>query len=124
MKRNRLFAFMLIVIGVAFTCSMLTIPNALAKEKIKIGGIVDLTGPTNDIGVPWAEGVVDYFDKINRAGGINGRLIDYFAIDYQYKLPQAMAAYKRLVHRLISSAVDFGNLTFQPLGFSRFSFRL
>jgi len=28
-----------------------------------------------------------------------------------------------LVHRLISSAVDFGNLTFQPLGFSRFSFR-
>jgi len=29
-----------------------------------------------------------------------------------------------LVHRLISSAVDFGNLTFQPLGFSRFSFRL
>ncbi len=29
----------------------------------------------------------------------------------------------QLVHRLISSAVDFGNLTFQPLGFSRFSFR-
>jgi len=97
MKRTRLFGFMLIVMGVAFTCSMLTTANAIAKEKIKIGGIMDLTGPTNDIGVPWAEGVADYFDKVNRAGGINGRLIEYFAIDYQYKLPQAMAAYKRLV---------------------------
>jgi len=74
------------------------------KETIKIGGIVDLTGPTNDIGVPYAEGVADYFDKINKEGGINGRLIEYIPIDYAYKLPQAMAAYKRLVteHKIIA----------------------
>jgi len=70
---------------------------SLANDKINIGGIVDLTGPTNDIGVPYAEGVSDYFDKVNKEGGINGKKIDYYAIDFQYKLPQAMAAYKRLV---------------------------
>ena len=97
MKRNRLFAFVVAAVIVGFSWSLAASPNALAKEKIRIGGIMDLTGPTNVIGVPFAEGVDDYFDKINKGGGINGRLIDYFAIDYQYKLPQAMAAYKRLV---------------------------
>ena len=97
MRRNKVFAFALVAVVIGFTFCMVVAPNVLAKEKIKIGGIVDLTGPTNVIGVPFAEGVADYFDKINKGGGINGRLIDYFAIDYQYKLPQAMAAYKRLV---------------------------
>ena len=71
--------------------------GAVAQEVIKIGGIVDLTGPTNVIGVPYANGIEDYFTMVNEEGGINGRKIDYFPIDYQYKLPQAMAAYKRLV---------------------------
>lgn len=97
MKRNRLYGFTLVALVVSFAVSLGSTPNVTAKEKIRIGGIVDLTGPTNDIGVPYAEGVSDYFDKINRSGGVNGREIDYYAIDFQYKLPQAMAAYKRLV---------------------------
>ncbi|HBF42487.1 MAG TPA: ABC transporter substrate-binding protein [Desulfobacteraceae bacterium] len=97
MKKEKLFFLAVMVTVAGFISGLVAVPGVLAKEKIKIGGIVDLTGPTNVIGVPFADGAADYFDKINKEGGINGRLIDYFPIDYQYKLPQAMAAYKRLV---------------------------
>lgn len=93
-----------IFLMLAFTLFLLGGTITYAKETIKIGGIVDLTGPTNDIGVPWAQGVADYLDKINKEGGIKGRLIEYFPIDYAYKLPQAMVAYKRLAteHNVIA----------------------
>jgi len=47
--------------------------TALAAEPIKIGAFFDLTGPAANIGLPTklvAEMVVD---KINKAGGVNGR---------------------------------------------------
>lgn len=94
MKRaNRLLLDLLVVTFLVLIC---IVPGTFAKETIKIGSIVDLTGPSVEIGVPYAEGIADYIDKINKGGGINGRLIEYFPIDYAYKLPQAMAAYKRL----------------------------
>jgi branched-chain amino acid transport system substrate-binding protein len=88
----------------AFIFCPLVNSGAYAAETIKIGAVVDLTGPTNDIGVPYAQGIADYFDKINKEGGIKGRMIEYFPIDYGYKLPQAMAAYKRLAteHNVIA----------------------
>jgi len=97
MGKIRFLSVMFVTVVIGLTVTVFTPTGSLADEKIKIGGIVDLTGPTNDIGVPYAEGVSDYFDKVNKEGGINGRMIDYYAIDFQYKLPQAMAAYKRLV---------------------------
>ena len=97
MKRNNLLALVVLGTMMAFTLVLFFNSGALAKEKIRIGGIVDLTGPTNITGVPYAEGIADYFTMVNERGGINGRLIEYFPIDYEYKLPKAMAAYKRLV---------------------------
>ena len=101
-KRNLLWV--LGMVGMVAFIFVFSGTLAYGKETIKIGGIVDLTGPTNDIGVPYAEGAADYFDKINKEGGIKGRQIEYFPIDYAYKLPQAMAAYKRLVteHNIIA----------------------
>ena len=102
---ERRYSLVLCFLGImAFVFVLLGNPNVFAKETIKIGSIVDLTGPTNDIGVPYAEGLDDYFSKINKEGGIKGRLIEYFPIDYAYKLPQAMTAYKRLVteHNVIA----------------------
>jgi branched-chain amino acid transport system substrate-binding protein len=96
MRHHNWLAFMFFTLVISFTLSIVPARSTLAKEKINIGGIVDLTGPTNDIGVPYAEGFADYIEKINTSGGINGRKIDYTAIDFAYKLPKAMAAYKRL----------------------------
>lgn len=97
MKREKLLALVVLGTMALFTLGLLNCYEVRAQERVKIGGIVDLTGPTNVIGVPYANGIEDYFAMVNEEGGINGRKIDYFPIDYQYKLPQAMAAYKRLV---------------------------
>ena len=69
---------------------------ALAQE-IKVGGIFDLTGITSDVGKPYAQGVRDYVEFTNSSGGINGKKIKLIDVDYGYKIPEAVAAYKRLV---------------------------
>ncbi len=69
-----------------------------AKQKtIKIGAIFDITGPTGDVGWHYADGVRDYFKWLNAKGGINGVKIDLKWTDYQYKIPQAISAYKKFV---------------------------
>ncbi len=66
------------------------------KDPIKVGGIFDLTGPTSDVGVPFSGGITDYVKYVNSKGGVAGRQIDLIAIDYAYKVPQAVEAYKKL----------------------------
>ena len=69
-------------------------PNA----EIKVGGIFDLTGITSDVGKPFAQGVRDATQWVNEHGGINGKQIKLVEVDYGYKIPEAVAAYKRLVN--------------------------
>jgi branched-chain amino acid transport system substrate-binding protein len=66
-------------------------------QEIKVGGIFDLTGITSDVGKPYAQGVQDAVAMVNAAGGINGKKIKLIAVDYGYKIPEAVSAYKRLV---------------------------
>lgn len=66
-------------------------------QEIKVGGIFDLTGITSDVGKPFAQGVRDYVELTNGSGGINGKKIKLIDVDYGYKIPEAVAAYKRLV---------------------------
>ena len=66
-------------------------------QEIKVGGIFDLTGITSDVGKPFAQGVRDYVEFANSGGGVNGKKIKLIDVDYGYKIPEAVAAYKRLV---------------------------
>ena len=69
--------------------------TAMASKTIKIGGLFDITGGTGSVGTPYAEGVRDYVHYLNDNGGINGMKIELLDVDYQYKIPQALAAYKK-----------------------------
>jgi branched-chain amino acid transport system substrate-binding protein len=73
----------------------LTSGAALAQE-IKVGGIFDLTGVTSDVGKSFAKGVRDAVQWTNEKGGINGKTIRLIDVDYGYKMPEAVAAYKRM----------------------------
>ena len=84
-----------VVAGLA-AAAMLVAGRAQAQE-IKVGGIFDLTGITSDVGKPYAQGVQDHVALINAQGGINGKKIKLIGVDYGYKMPEAVAAYKRLV---------------------------
>ena len=77
-------------------------PAALAqaptKGEIKVGGIFDLTGVTSDVGKSFAKGVQDGVQWLNENGGIDGKRVNLVEVDYGYKIPEAVAAYKRLVN--------------------------
>jgi branched-chain amino acid transport system substrate-binding protein len=64
-------------------------------QAIKIGGLFDLTGVTSEVGKPFAQAVIDHVTVINEQGGINGKKIELSAVDYGYKIPQAVATYKK-----------------------------
>ena len=70
--------------------------SAQAQQEIKVGGIFDLTGITSDVGKPYAQGVRDGVAWTNENGGINGKKIRLVDVDYGYKIPEAVAAYKRM----------------------------
>ncbi|RPF46939.1 amino acid/amide ABC transporter substrate-binding protein (HAAT family) [Thermodesulfitimonas autotrophica] len=67
------------------------------KEPVKIGGIFDLTGPTADVGQPYADGAKAYIDYLNSKGGVNGRQVELIDIDYAYDKTKALEAYNKLV---------------------------
>jgi len=66
-------------------------------QEIKVGGIFDLTGITSDVGKPYAQAVRDCVTLTNEQGGVNGKKIKLVDVDYGYKIPEAVAAYKRMV---------------------------
>src|SRR6202453_3936036 len=79
--------------------------SALAQKKydtgatdteIKIGNIMPYSGPASAYGVI---GKIEaaYFNKINDAGGINGRKINFISYDDSYTPPKAVEQARKLV---------------------------
>ncbi len=64
-------------------------------DSIKVGAIFDLTGPTADVGTPYADGIRAYIKWANENGGIEGRQIDLVSADYAYKVDQAEQLYSQ-----------------------------
>jgi branched-chain amino acid transport system substrate-binding protein len=64
-------------------------------DSIPIGHLADQSGATSDVGVPYAEGVVDAFAYINANGGINGVKLAVDTVDYGYQAPRAISQYKK-----------------------------
>ncbi|RLB68344.1 MAG: branched-chain amino acid ABC transporter substrate-binding protein [Deltaproteobacteria bacterium] len=81
----------------------------LAAKTIKIGGLFDITGGTGSVGTPYAEGVRDYIRYLNdEKGGIRGMQIKLLDVDYAYKIPQALAAYKKFKHEKVVAIQGWG----------------
>ena len=72
-------------------------PPSEAQGVIKIGNLVDLTGPTSDQGKDIAQGRIDAVQYFNERGGVNGRKIELVSVEYGFQPPRAVAAYKRFV---------------------------
>jgi branched-chain amino acid transport system substrate-binding protein len=75
-----------------------TLAATAQAQEVKVGGIFDLTGITSDVGKPFAQGVRDGVAWLNANGGINGKKLRLIDADYAYKIPEAVAMYKRLVN--------------------------
>lgn len=69
--------------------------TAVHADSILVGHLVDYTGPTAFVGRTYGPGIKDAVAYINANGGIDGTTIELDQIDYAYKVPQAIAAYKK-----------------------------
>jgi branched-chain amino acid transport system substrate-binding protein len=67
------------------------------KEDIKVGAIFDLSGATADVGTPYSEGIRDYIEYRNAAGGVEGHKLALTWQDFGYKVPQAEQLYQQYV---------------------------
>jgi Periplasmic binding protein len=75
----------------AFACP------ALAQEKVVIGVTAALTGPFAGTTAPPVDGLRIYVDRINAAGGINGKKIDLIIQDDQGQPSRAAVNAKKLL---------------------------
>lgn len=55
--------------------------DGVSKTSITIGQSVTLTGPGASLAVPFHQGAKMYFDRVNAAGGINGRKLELVTLD-------------------------------------------
>ena len=69
--------------------------QAQAQDSVFVGHLADMSGPTAFVGKNYADGVRDSLAYINAHGGINGTKLESETIDYAYKVPQAIASYKK-----------------------------
>jgi len=73
--------------------------TGVTDKSIKIGCLVDLTGPSSFLGRSANTGAESYFKYINDRGGIHGRKVMYVAEDNKYQPATAVAGLKKLVYR-------------------------
>ena len=55
--------------------------GGVSRTAIAIGQTTALTGASSALALPFHQGAKLYFDRINAAGGINGRNINLIVID-------------------------------------------
>ena len=80
-----------------FVAGLVAVAPADAQQAIKLGNLVDLTGPTSDQGKDIAQGRNDAVQYINERGGVNGRKLELISVEYGFQPPRAVAAYKKFV---------------------------
>ncbi|BDQ33775.1 ABC transporter substrate-binding protein [Pseudodesulfovibrio portus] len=65
---------------------------------IQVGGLVDMSGPTSSVGVPYAQGLKAGVQYVNANGGIDGRMIEFNLQDTAYNVQQGLSLYKKMVN--------------------------
>ena len=69
-----------------------------ATTPIKVGGLIDLSGPTSSVGRPYAEGLKAGVLYVNEQGGIEGHPIKFDLQDTAYNVQQGLSLYKKMVN--------------------------
>jgi branched-chain amino acid transport system substrate-binding protein len=101
------------LLGVAIAAAGLTVAaSAQAQNEQFIPGLVYRTGAYAPNGIPFANGVADYYALVNeRDGGINGVKILYEECDTGYATDRGVECYERLKNKGPTGAAYFNPLS-------------
>jgi branched-chain amino acid transport system substrate-binding protein len=95
MRRLSYFFFILVIMAGFVGLGLVT--GASAKD-IKVGAVINLTGPASTWGQFHAKGHKDYFRYVNEVkGGVYGNMINFTVVDHAYKVPEAIKFVKKFV---------------------------
>lgn len=72
--------------------------NGVTATEITVGMCNVLTGPAAALGTGIKKGSLVYFDKVNKAGGVNGRKIRVISYDDGYEPKNTVAQTRKLVN--------------------------
>lgn len=93
MRKTLLLA--IIMVAAAGVIALGSFSGATAKD-IKVGAVINLTGPASSWGQYHAKGHQDYTRYVNEVkGGVNGNKIDLTIVDHGYKVPEAVKLVKK-----------------------------
>jgi len=91
------------IVSLSIIAAMLCIgivPGAWAEEPIKVGAVINLTGPASTWGQYHARGHRDYFRYVNETKkGVAGRQIELTVVDHAYIVPEALRFVKKFCTR-------------------------
>lgn len=86
----------LLIIGLG-ACTNGQGKEGVTDDTIRVGMIVDLTGPLAFLGQEISSGAKLYLQHVNDQGGVHGRKIELIVEDDGYQPPRTVAAYRKLV---------------------------
>lgn len=81
--------------------------EGVSKTSITIGQSVALTGPGSALAVPFHQGAKLYFDRVNNAGGVNGRRIELVVVDDRGNPVNTAANTKKLLEQGVLSLFGY-----------------
>jgi branched-chain amino acid transport system substrate-binding protein len=81
--------------------------EGVSKNSIVLGQSVALTGPGSSLAVPFHQGAKLYFDRLNAAGGINGRKIDLVTLDDRGSAQLAQTNTRKLLDQGVLSLFGY-----------------
>ncbi|MDY7032717.1 MAG: ABC transporter substrate-binding protein [Thermodesulfobacteriota bacterium] len=94
-----LFTSLILIVGngsLSYCDEMIT---GVTDKAVKIGIMADLTGPSADTWISFADGAKSYLNMVNDTGGVHGRKIKYIFEDDRYSIPLALSSFKKLVFK-------------------------
>jgi branched-chain amino acid transport system substrate-binding protein len=108
MKMNRLARAVLRGFGIGLLAAA---SGAFAQEPIRIGAFLSVTGPAAFLGDPEQKTLEMYVDRINAAGGVNGRKLQLTVYDDAGDADKARTFAKRLIEQDKADVLVGGSTT-------------
>ena len=98
-------AFMLAVLACSSPAAQAQ--DGVSKSTLVLGQSLALTGPGSSLAQPFYAGAKLYFDRVNAAGGVNGRKIDLVTLDDRGNPATTVANTQKLLERGVFSLFGF-----------------
>jgi len=86
----------IVVLSLALCIGLFGFSKAMAEQNPTICAVHPFTGPFAFAGIHGADAMEDAINMANEEGGVNGKKINYYWADGEYKNDVGIAAFKRL----------------------------